>query len=264
MTVTHQGELFMNRLISLILILFFALLTSCGDNTDPVKPAPELTPEEIIIQNCHIIKTAADAFMEENDGKYALFLTDTSLAGHTMKNLLPGGELLLNPTTGLKTEPRQIDFTFEYGQIRYMPTMIGGIVVGYLIDSFSGHGEWLCALFSHTEEYWNEEMGVVVQCFTLERKAIEFAENNNGVFPRDIDTDQDQSGHTIQWYWLMTDYDNPFTEAFTNPVNGTAGSPGEVGYRPVLANNIPVGYIITGYGAYELIKERSDIPVIEY
>ena len=205
--------------------------------------------------------------MEENGGEYAGLLSDTSLAGHTLQNLLPDGQLLVNPITGQKTEPRQLDFTGEVGEIRYMPTFIGGVAVGYLIDSFSDfdHCQWLCALFSHTEEYWTEEMAVVARCFGLQRKVQQFVDNNEGVFPLDVDTDTDMSGHTLMWYIVGTNYgDNPFTEACTNPVNGVASSPGEIGYRPVLANNIPVGYIITGFGAYELIKELSDIPTIEY
>ena len=255
----------MKRLNLLILIILIASITSCGDDTDPVTPEPELTPEEIIIQNCHIIKVAADAFMEENGGEYAWGVTDTSLANNTLQDLLPNGELLLNPYTGLKTEPRLLDFTGQIGEIRYSPEVMGGVCVGYIVATFNGQGQWLYALFSHSEEYFIEEMSVVARCFGMQRRAQRFADNNDGIFPLDVDTDTDLSGHTLKWHIRDTYYgENAFTEEYTNPVNGTASIPGEIGYRPVTANNIPVGYIITGFGAYELIKEISDIPTIDY
>lgn len=247
----------MSRLNIIILILLITAITSCGEDSKPADPVDGPTPEEIIIQNCHIIKDAADTFAGENEGKYAKSLTDTTLDGNTLIDLLPGGKLLLNPYTGLETEPRS--YASELGEIMYMPTFCVGVAVGYIICTYDDQGEWLYHMFSHSEDFFDEECSVVCGCYHLQNCIVEFAENNDGAFPLDVDTDGDLMGRTLLYYFNYQ-YDNPFTGLYTNPINGTASNSGEVGYEPVTASDIPVGYIITGYGASELIKEISDIP----
>ena len=248
----------MNRLnITILIILLITAVTSCIDDNKPVDPFDEPTPEEVTIQNCYITKDAAEEFAEENDGKYAKSLTDTTLAGHTLIDLLPGGKHLLNPYTGLETEPRSN--ASEIGEIMYMPRLCVGVAVGYIICTYDNEGKWLYNLYSYSDDFFDEECSVVCGCYHLQDCLLDFAENNNGRFPLDVDTDEDSLGRTLLYYFNYQ-FDNPFTGLYTNPINGTASTPGEVGYQPVMENDIPVGYIITGYGASELIKEISDTP----
>lgn len=77
----------------------------------------------------------------------------------------------------------------------------------------------------------------------------------------DIYNDKDLRGYTTLQIFCCSD--NPFTGLETNSVAGTASAPGEVGYQPVMENDIAVGYIITVFGADEMIKEFSYTPASE-
>ena len=84
---------------------------------------------------------------------------------------------------------------------------------------------------------------------TIQLAAEDFAVQNDGVYAADVDNSQTPSGKTI------TDLlpngmllDNPFTKARTEPVNGIASNPGEVGYTCIQQNGSNVGYNITAVG----------------
>ena len=53
---------------------------------------------------------------------------------------------------------------------------------------------------------------------------------------------------------------NPFTNLRTEPVNGAAGNPGQIGYVPVIQGGINVGYTITGFGQYYTMVTVSYYP----
>jgi type II secretory pathway pseudopilin PulG len=46
---------------------------------------------------------------------------------------------------------------------------------------------------------------------------------------------------------------NAFTGQKTEPVDGQASAPGEIGYDPALDNGVAVGYTITGFGKDKII-----------
>ena len=87
-------------------------------------------------------------------------------------------------------------------------------------------------------------------CHTVQLAAEDFAVQNDGVYADDIGVDATPGGDTI------TDMlpggallENPFTKAATEPVDQAAANPGETGYVDVKgANNVPIGYTITGAG----------------
>jgi prepilin-type N-terminal cleavage/methylation domain-containing protein len=76
---------------------------------------------------------------------------------------------------------------------------------------------------------------------TSQLAAEDAAVRNEGIYPADVAAFDDflPGGALLE---------NPFTGDATEPVDGTAGSPGEVGYEPVDENGVNVGYTITGYG----------------
>jgi prepilin-type N-terminal cleavage/methylation domain-containing protein len=86
--------------------------------------------------NCHTVQLAAEDFAVQNDGVYSDDVgTDTTPAGATITDMLPGGALLENPFTKAATEP--IDGTATTaGQSAYDPIIQGGVNVGYTITGF--------------------------------------------------------------------------------------------------------------------------------
>jgi len=94
-----------------------------------------------------------------------------------------------------------------------------------------------------------KEAAVKSNSHTIQLAAEDFAVQNEGVYAADVDNSQTLSGETI------TDLlpsgvllENPFTKARTQPVNGIASDPGEVGYTCIQQNGTNVGYNITAVG----------------
>ena len=94
-----------------------------------------------------------------------------------------------------------------------------------------------------------KEAGVKSNCHAVQLAAEDFAVQNNGMYAADVDNAQTLSGKTItdilpKGMLLL----NPFTKARTEPVNGLASNPGEVGYACIQQNGSNVGYNITAIG----------------
>jgi prepilin-type N-terminal cleavage/methylation domain-containing protein len=94
-----------------------------------------------------------------------------------------------------------------------------------------------------------KEAAVKSNSHTIQLAAEDFSVQNDGVYAADVDNSQTLSGKTI------TDLlpngmllDNPFTKTRTEPVNGIASNPGEVGYTCIQQNGSNVGYNITAVG----------------
>jgi hypothetical protein len=254
----------MKRNITIIFFLLVVSFSGCGDDDNPVISFDRLTPEEITIQNCHITQAAVEAFAKENNGDYALRLTDTTPVGHTIVDFLPGGEYLENPYTGLRTEPQNMSKDPGIGEILYAPTICGSVARGYLILTYDKEVDpcpWYC-LNPFNDGYYYEELGTVCKGGMFQYYVEDFAANNNGVYPVDIHNDEDLRGRTALFIF-SGGFENIFTELITNPVAGTASAPDEIGYEPVVENEVAVGYIITMFGANEIIREYSYIPAVE-
>ena len=120
----------------LLLSMFFA-----GCREDPAKvdlpgESPYTPEEQQVIANCYTLQEAVEAFAAENVGVYPMdsWVHRTPL-GNTLVNLLPGGLMLENPFTQLRTEP--IDgFATLPGETGYH-VILDSVIVGYEI---SGQG----------------------------------------------------------------------------------------------------------------------------
>lgn len=115
--------------------------------------------------------------------------------------------------------------------------VIIGILAVFVIPVFSG-------MIARSKE-----AAVKSNAHTIQLAAEDFAVQNEGVYAADVDNSQTPSGKTI------TDLlpngmllDNPFTKTRTEPVNGIASNPGEVGYTCIQQNGSNVGYNITAVG----------------
>ncbi|MFA4947191.1 MAG: prepilin-type N-terminal cleavage/methylation domain-containing protein [Candidatus Krumholzibacteriia bacterium] len=95
----------------------------------------------------------------------------------------------------------------------------------------------------------SKEAAVKSNSHAVQLAAEDFAVQNNGVYAADVDNAQTLSGKTITDIlpkgMLLR---NPFTNAHTEPVNGIASNPGEVGYTCIQQNGSNVGYSITAVG----------------
>ena len=91
-------------------------------------------------------------------------------------------------------------------------------------------------------------------CHTVQLVAEDFAIQNGAVYADDVDTDVSSGGQTMLALLPSgSALNNPFTKVATEPVNGTAATPGQSGYAPIIQNGASVGYTITGYGKNRVI-----------
>lgn len=92
------------------------------------------------------------------------------------------------------------------------------------------------------------EAWVKKNCHMVQLAVEDFAVRADGLYPLDIA----DSGPGLSIIGLLPDatpLENPFTKAFSEPVDGAAAAPGQTGYRPILGGGLPAGYIIDGQGA---------------
>jgi type IV pilus assembly protein PilA len=89
--------------------------------------------EASVKSNCHTVQLAAEDFAVQSDGVYSDDVAlDTTPSGDTITDMLPGGVALENPFTKAATEP--VDgAAATAGQTGYVPTVVGGVNVGYVI-----------------------------------------------------------------------------------------------------------------------------------
>jgi hypothetical protein len=211
---------------------------------------PTQTPEKQLIENCYLIRRAVWTFADENNGEYPGGLDDTSLAGNTLIDLLPGGERLINPFTGRRTVPEWFD---KPGQTSYRPYPgwpWPDTRTGYVITGFGESAEIMSLSENYPDSLLALERLVLANCYTL-REAVEAwaAVTDYLYYPSDVNIDKTPTGKNVIDFlpagWLL---ENPYTHLRTEPRNGAAANPGETGYSPLSDGSSYIGYIITGWG----------------
>lgn len=107
------------RITALVVGAALFFLTGCNDSIIVHK---DPTPTSIVLANTELLTDALDHFAAENGGDYPWSPSSTTPAGHTLIDLLPDGQMLLNPYTGERTEPRWcFDDDVSPGTIQYRP-----------------------------------------------------------------------------------------------------------------------------------------------
>ncbi len=94
-----------------------------------------------------------------------------------------------------------------------------------------------------------KEASVKSNCHTVQLACEEWSVMSMGIYPNDVDTDMTPAGDRL--IDMMPGgilLQNPFTRANTEPVNGVAANPGEIGYAPVVIGGVTLSYSITGAG----------------
>jgi prepilin-type N-terminal cleavage/methylation domain-containing protein len=94
-----------------------------------------------------------------------------------------------------------------------------------------------------------KEANVKSNCHTVQLACEEWSVMSMGIYPTDVGTDLTPAGNRlIDMLPGGILLQNPFTRANTEPVDGVAANPGEIGYDPVVNGGIAVSYSITGAG----------------
>jgi len=111
--------------------------------TNITDPEIHMEREQAVVENCQTVHAAVEAFAAENGGAYPYGGVDVNGAGNTVHDYLPEGLLLVNPYTGLRTEPMWGGAPFAPGGSAYQfINSDGGDIDGYLI---AGLGTYLLA-----------------------------------------------------------------------------------------------------------------------
>jgi len=94
-----------------------------------------------------------------------------------------------------------------------------------------------------------KEASVKSNCHTVQLAAEDFAVQNNGVYAADLSTTLSNGEDLVDLLPGGTSLSNPFTNAATEPVDGTAATAGQTGYADTTnASGVAMGYTITGCG----------------
>ena len=96
-------------------------------------------------------------------------------------------------------------------------------------------------------------------CHTVQLATEDFSVMTEGMYPSDVDSDTTPGGDTlIDMLPGGQPVNNPFTNNNTEPVNGAATLPGQIGYTPIINNMIIDGYTITGFGRENIVITLSE------
>jgi len=234
------------------------VLAVCGCSRDesPVgapKPLPQGPDESIVVSNCGILRAAVEQFAAENQGIYPNDIdTDSTEAGNTLLDLVPGGQLPENPFTKQPTVPVN-GVAVNPGEVGYAPIKEGDWNVGYLITGFGAAA--LVAQLSNVGT--PEDAKMMANCLIVQKAAEQEKVTSWGhMYPADDDID----GHL--WRFLDPRLTmNPFTNLPTYLVCHTASAPGEIGYVAMYEDEPwkTRGYVITGYGSGSIVAAVTNL-----
>ncbi len=224
-------------------------ITGCGWDSVIVVLTNLDALDDSVRANCYRVQQAAERFASLNCGCYALTTCDITWFGKSLIALLPGGTYLKNPFNGYFSEPID-DAACHIGGTGYTVVNPEGWAVGYVIN---GVGHDATNIIMLTNVGSSEEASVRTNCIIVLNSAGRFAISNDGIFPRDIDTDTNLDGDTLLdliMFWSQDDLlYNPYTRQRDQPVDRRASNPGETGYEAVLEGGSAVRCIVTGVGA---------------
>jgi len=220
--------------MKMILRLLFPLVlaTGCSDDDRLVQ---RLTAEDLVITNCHTVRDSADRYARETGAYPTSFRRDW----------------LQNPFTGKLTQPVSSRLAEDPGETGYASYWNGGKYAGYVITGFGKTGEIFRLYANYPDSLHGLDSLVMANCYVVQAAAEAFAVENGGVYADDLGGDATAAGNTVVDFLPGGAlFENPYTHALTEPVDGAAASPGETGYADIKdASGTQVGYKITAHGA---------------
>ncbi len=112
-------------------------------------------------------------------------------------------------------------------------------------------------VFTHFRDNAREAR-VKSNCHTLQILTENFAAQNNGVYPSKLADTLPDSRSLIDFLPGSQLLVNPWNNQRTEPRDGAAAQPGQVGFLPHLSAGVPDGYAIQGYGKNGLVLTVSN------
>ena len=97
---------------------------SCKDNSgDPISVEPPidetpLTKDDSVMANAYLVRDAAETWAALNGGVYARDTREELADGRSIEDLLPNGELLMNPYTHVRDCPAPFS-AYRVGEVGY-------------------------------------------------------------------------------------------------------------------------------------------------
>ena len=237
------------------------VINGCGNDTPSTPDTSEPTAEEIIAANAEWVKRAALMFADSNNGECAKDIgTDTTIYGLTLLDFLPRRELLINPYTGERTEPRD-GLTGIPGAIGYQRNTAYSAPSTFVVSGWS-ETERVVMLDNLDELEFRAIQGAHVVIAAVEA----FAADNDGWYPNNVGGHRNDAGKWVHNY--LPDgkmIANPFWLLNANPTDGLATNEGNIGYAPIVDRGFNVGFTIRVIGREVGIsilehEQRIDVP----
>jgi hypothetical protein len=248
----------MKTLLALQLMIIL-VVCGCGREGSPVvnpgppPESPQAPDESIVVSSCGILRAAADQFAAENQGVYPNDVdSDSTAAGNTLLDFVPGGQLPDNPFTKQPTVPIN-GVAANPGEIGYVPVKEGEWNVGYLITGFGASA--LIAELSNVGS--PEDAKMMANCLIVQRAAEEEKVTSWGhIYPPD-----DDIMGSFERFVNPSSIINPFTGQPTYLKCRTAAAPGEIGYVAMYEDEPwkTMGYVITAYGTQSIVAAASNL-----
>lgn len=252
-----------------ILVVCTVCFLACERETQAPACPGEPSIDDLILENCLTVRSAAEAFAVESGGEYPIHPRSKRPFGFSLVDFLPDSTLLTNPVTGEATEPHKWLSVCDppgkgstvyrvYGSWdtdRSAPRVAGYHILGLGLGKqgdivVTNVPDSVIALVDSLEN------AVLENCEAVLWAAWRFAVENNGYYPLALDEESSTFGNTL--IDLLPDgqyLENPFTNELTEPIIGVAGTPGQTAYCPIISGlGDPVGCSITGFGCCFVIQ----------
>ena len=218
-------------------------------------PADVLSNHDITVANAFLVRETALLFAATNDGVFSTDVAgDTNKDGKTLQDLLPNGELLLNPFESVHSEPQDGLGLAWHGGVGYMGSDSGnGYIDSFTIEAYSCNGDIMLTLGRFLS--YNEDL-VYGQATSL-RSAVEHFKYYSGHYPHNLDVETTPGGKTVinlytdGQYFHDTDFLNPYTKQHYIPALGIATGKGAIAYQPMETSGEVTDYVVTGRNALD-------------
>ena len=228
-------------------------------------PADVRYKHDVTIANAYLVLDAAKRFAQTNDGVFSTDIAgDRNKDGKILQQLLPNGNLLINPFEGVNTEPQDGLGLAVPGAIGYGGADSGsGAIDTFVMEAYGCDSEIIMTLVS-----WGTQYGEIIWTGAYRlRFAVETFAKASGHYPRDLDTETTPGGKTVlDLISEITDGHVPYFVNYYNqdhyvPTLGTATGNFSLAYQPVETSGTVTDYVITGNALFREIIRLGPRPL---